>query len=111
MSYYVEDHENGTLRANGKGGPPRTDKQPLVIANTLKSQAGKGGSGIGPEHTFVAAPLSHVRRLTPRECERLQALPDDWTAHGPDSRRYAALGDAVTASVGEWIGRRLLEAT
>jgi DNA (cytosine-5)-methyltransferase 1 len=52
-----------------------------------------------------------VRRLTPTECERLQALPDDWTAHGPDSRRYAALGDAVTSSVAEWIGRRLLKAT
>lgn len=49
-----------------------------------------------------------VRSLTPRECERLQALPDDWTAHGPDSRRYAALGDAVTSSVAEWIGRRLM---
>ena len=26
----------------------------------------------------------------------------------PDSRRYAALGDAVTASVGYWIGAQLL---
>jgi DNA (cytosine-5)-methyltransferase 1 len=51
-----------------------------------------------------------VRRLTPTECERLQALPDGWTAHGPDSRRYAALGDAVTSSVAEWIGRRLIRA-
>jgi DNA (cytosine-5)-methyltransferase 1 len=51
-----------------------------------------------------------VRRLTPRECERLQALPDDWTALGPDSRRYAGLGDAVTSSVGEWIGRRIIKA-
>lgn len=52
-----------------------------------------------------------VRRLTPTECERLQALPDGWTDHGPDSRRYSALGDAVTASVGEWIGRRLMTAS
>jgi DNA (cytosine-5)-methyltransferase 1 len=51
-----------------------------------------------------------VRRLTPTECERLQALPDGWTDFGPDSRRYAALGDAVTASVSEWIGRRLIAA-
>lgn len=50
---------------------------------------------------------SGVRRLTPTECERLQSLPDGWTDFGPDSRRYAALGDAVTASVSEWIGRRL----
>jgi DNA (cytosine-5)-methyltransferase 1 len=63
--------------------------------------------------TFVANGAS-VRRLTPRECERLQGLPDDWTLirwkgkPAADSLRYAALGDAVTANVGEWIGRRLL---
>ncbi len=51
-----------------------------------------------------------VRRLTPTECERLQGLPDGWTDLGgtPDSKRYAALGDAVTVNVAEWIGRRLL---
>jgi len=54
-----------------------------------------------------------VRRMMPVECERLQALPDNWTRVPdavPDSRRYAALGDAVTVSVAEWIGRRLLAA-
>lgn len=48
-----------------------------------------------------------VRRLTPVEAERLQDLPDGWTLPGPDSRRYSAIGDAVTASVAEWIGGRL----
>lgn len=51
-----------------------------------------------------------VRRLTPTECERLQALPDGWTnpnGDAPDSRRYAALGDAVTATVAQWIGERI----
>ena len=52
-----------------------------------------------------------VRRLTPTECERLQGLPDGWTDLGPDSRRYAALGDAVTANVAEWIGKRLMQHT
>jgi site-specific DNA-cytosine methylase len=57
-----------------------------------------------------------VRRLTPRlrECERLQALPPGWTAvdgdKTPDSPRYAGLGDAMTASVAEWIARRILAA-
>lgn len=63
---------------------------------------GGGGHGVGIGQA--------VRRLTPTECERLQALPDGWTDFGPDSRRYAALGDAVTASVAEWIGRRLIAA-
>jgi DNA (cytosine-5)-methyltransferase 1 len=50
-----------------------------------------------------------VRRLTPTECERLQGFPDGWTqlSDTPDSRRYSALGDAVTVNVSEWIGRRL----
>ncbi len=122
---------------NGKLGHRDDGESETFIASTLKSQAGKGGSGIGPEHTFVTAfhqtqdPIhgdnltpalgetsigmgvyqgASVRRLMPVECERLQALPDGWTDLGgtADSRRYAALGDAVTASVGEWIGRRIM---
>ena len=60
---------------------------------------------------------SAVRRLTPRECERLQAFPDDWTRWGADgkeisnSARYRILGNAVTVNVAEWIGRRIMEVT
>lgn len=48
-----------------------------------------------------------VRRLTPRECERLQGFPDDWTGGQSDSARYKQMGNAVTANVVQWIGRRL----
>ena len=55
-----------------------------------------------------------VRRLTPRECERLMSWPDDWTAPAgipaPDTSRYAAIGDGVVANVAEWIGRGLVAA-
>lgn len=57
-----------------------------------------------------------VRRLTPRECEALQGFPPDWTLidwrgkPAPDSRRYAALGDAVTVPVARWLGERLAQA-
>ena len=74
-------------------------------AHQLTSGGGKPGQGYGAARTPEG-----VRRLTPTECERLQGFPDGWTAHGPDSRRYAALGDAVTVNVAEWIGRRLMEA-
>ena len=46
-----------------------------------------------------------IRRLTPRECERLQAFPDDWTKYGADgeeisdTQRYKCLGNAVTTTV------------
>ena len=73
------------------------------------------GAEDGPRRNQDAAYTVHgegVRRLTPTECERLQGFPDGWTDLGgtPDSKRYAALGDAVTVTVSEWIGHRLMEA-
>ena len=46
-----------------------------------------------------------IRKLTPRECERLQAFPDDWTKYGKDgelisdTQRYKCCGNAVTTNV------------
>ena len=46
-----------------------------------------------------------IRKLTPVECERLQAFPDDWTKLGKDdeeisnAQRYKTVGNAVTTSV------------
>lgn len=54
-----------------------------------------------------------IRRLTPRECERLQGFPDDWTKYGKDgelisnTQRYKCLGNAVTVNVIEFIIRRM----
>ncbi len=69
----------------------------------------KVGTGLGVGSVNAVQAGASVRRLTPTECERLQGLPDGWTDLGgtADSKRYAALGDAVTVNVAEWIGRRL----
>jgi DNA (cytosine-5)-methyltransferase 1 len=51
-----------------------------------------------------------VRRLTPVECERLQAFPDGWTEPaGAVSARYKALGNAVTVNTVRWVLGRMLE--
>jgi DNA (cytosine-5)-methyltransferase 1 len=78
------------------------------VVDPLAGQGGKPGQG----YAAVREDLS-VRRLTPRECERLQGLPDDWTnpdGAAADTNRYAGVGDAVTAYVAEWIGSRILAA-
>lgn len=53
--------------------------------------------------------VSGVRRLTPRECERLQGFPDDYTAipKAKDGPRYAALGNSMAVPVMRWIGERI----
>ncbi|MBR1805893.1 MAG: DNA (cytosine-5-)-methyltransferase [Selenomonadaceae bacterium] len=49
---------------------------------------------------------NRVRRSTPLEEERLQGLPDNWTAGGSDSARYKVLGNALALPIAEFILRR-----
>ena len=63
------------------------------------------------------APMVHqamsVRRLTPRECERLQGFPDDYTAidfrgkPAADGPRYRAIGNSMAVPVMRWLGERI----
>jgi DNA (cytosine-5)-methyltransferase 1 len=54
-----------------------------------------------------------VRRLTPKECERLQGFPDNYTdiqtkgKPTPDGPRYKALGNSMAVPVMRWIGERI----
>jgi DNA (cytosine-5)-methyltransferase 1 len=77
-------------------------------AGYLKTSGGKPGQGYPAAFTGSA-----VRRLTPRECERLQGFPDDWTAithrnkPAADGSRYKALGNSMAVPVLRWIGERI----
>jgi DNA (cytosine-5)-methyltransferase 1 len=63
------------------------------------------------------APSVHVgfsvRRITPREAERLQGFPDDYTAityrgkPAADSPRYKALGNSMAVPVMRWMGEQI----
>jgi DNA (cytosine-5)-methyltransferase 1 len=63
--------------------------------------------------TQAVARGMQVRRLTPRECERLQGFPDDYTLipyrgkPAADGPRYKALGNSMAVPVMRWIGRRI----
>ena len=58
---------------------------------------------------------SSVRRLTPRECERLQGFPDDYTLvayrgkAAADGPRYKALGNSMAVPVMRWILSRIAQ--
>lgn len=93
--------------ARGAGSGPSLDVFP-----TLKADHGRGMSDQDP-HVMAG---SAVRRLTPRECERLQGFPDDWTqipwrnkpaGECPDGPRYKAIGNSKAVPVVRWIARRI----
>jgi DNA (cytosine-5)-methyltransferase 1 len=78
------------------------------IVNTLNTNSNASG-----RNTAMVSSASAVRRLTPRECERLQGFPDDYTlvphrgrmmADGP---RYKCLGNSMAVPVIRWIGERI----
>ena len=78
-------------------------------AETLQ-RGGEGGRADG-----VMTPTMAVRRLTPRECERLQGFPDDYTLVeyrgklASDGPRYKALGNSMAVPVMRWIGQRIAQ--
>jgi DNA (cytosine-5)-methyltransferase 1 len=112
-----------TLRAmNHSGSHANAGGQVAVcitgdITHTLKADGFDGsedGTGRGQP---ITAGASGVRRLLPRECERLQGMPDDYTLipwrgkpakECPDGPRYKAIGNSKAVTVVRWIGQRIL---
>lgn len=93
------------------GGPTRGNDG---SANGLG--VGKDGDPyptIGAHDIHAVCHRQAVRRITPREAERLQGFPDDYTlvlSRGKlavDSPRYKALGNSMATNVMHWIGARI----
>lgn len=84
-----------------------------IVAPTLSASNNPSRSPQSSEVTAQIAAMVEatmtVRRLTPKECERLQGFPDDWTAGQPDSARYRQMGNAVAVPVVNWIIERMVE--
>ena len=121
----TENHTSGGLGFGAQGDPSftLTKGHSHAVAYDLRGREG-GAQFEGPHDTaniraasggssksYVAA--SAVRRLTPRECERLQGFPDDYTLipwrgkSAPDGPRYKALGNSMAVNVMRWIGQRI----
>ena len=78
--------------------------QETVGTFTSSDSKGPNAQYVSQDKLIVEAPLL-IRRLTPRECERLQGYPDDWTAlpGAADSPRYRALGNSVAIPCVEYL--------
>lgn len=59
---------------------------------------GANGGGLGAK-TGLYICNDRVRKLTPTECERLQGLPDGYTAGISDTQRYKCCGNAFNCDV------------
>jgi len=100
---------------NGVGALTSSRNDENLIAKTIR--VGGGGSPHGSKQNWDSYEIDgRIRRLTPMECERLQAFPDNWTAEATDkpisdSQRYKMCGNAITTNVAEAVIGRLLNAS
>ncbi len=97
----------------------RSSPPPAVFQPTACEAADTLSVGANQTTGFksdIASFGMQVRRLTPRECERLQGFPDDYTAipwrgkaadQCPDGPRYKSLGNSWAVPVVRWIGQRI----
>lgn len=133
----IAENQRGELRTSDiaaqltHGGGKPGQGYPAVLAFTSRGRASGAEiesqediayalrtPGGGAQRSQVAGGFG-VRRLTPRECERLQGFPDDYTAWGideqggrvemSDSVRYRMLGNAVCQRVSAWIDSQIVK--
>ncbi len=125
-----QDDAVAAMRASTGSSGFHEMNHPVVVAHAFYSTGGthgvnqhpevspavKVGSGLGIPSPPAVAQAMTVRRLTPRECERLQGFPDDYTLipwrkksaeDCPDGPRYKALGNSMACNCMAWIGERI----
>ena len=103
-----------------------TDRTQNIVAfqDRFRGDDGRGygrSPSVSFDHVSTIETVKHwhvtrsqgVRRLTPRECERLMGFPDDWTLvpyrgnAAKDGPRYKAIGNSMAVNCMRWIGWRI----
>jgi len=121
-NYTTNDHTTQTIRSQSDTEHIGAVLQPIAVdvynqsidgqtsATITEAVGGTNTSGPKVMHSMA------IRRLTPKECERLQGFPDDWTKipyrnkdadQCPDGPRYKACGNSMAVPVMRWIGQRI----
>lgn len=74
------------------------------IARTLSARYYKDGSEI-----LIPQKGKNPRRLTPRECARLQGFPDNFIIPVSDNQAYRQFGNSVVVPLMKFVGNRIVQ--
>lgn len=94
--YFLSDKILPTILSNGTGGYKAKSEIDLKIARPLCATMAKMHRAC--QDNYVTQ-NGRVRRLTPRECARLQGFNDEFVIPVSDSQAYKQFGNAVTVNV------------
>ncbi|MBE6139202.1 MAG: DNA (cytosine-5-)-methyltransferase [Firmicutes bacterium] len=107
FSYLKGSKKIPRIKPNGEsynyceGAMPFPDNLDAPARTMLTSESGVSRT----THVIEDYKTKKPRLLTPRECERINGFPDDWTDTGmTDKKRYFMMGNALVVGVIEKIG-------
>lgn len=94
--YFLSDTILPTILSDGTGGYKAKSEIDLAVARPLCATMGKMHRAC--QDNYVTQ-NGKVRKLTPRECARLQGFPDSFIIPVSDCQAYKQFGNAVTVNV------------
>lgn len=100
--YFLSDKILPTILSNGTGGYYAKSEIDLKIARPLCATMAKMHRAC--QDNYVTK-NGKVRRLTPRECARLQGFDDSFVIPVSDCQAYKQFGNAVTVNVSRAVAR------
>lgn len=116
--YYLTNKIKKTILADGKGGYVAKSEINLKIARPLCATMAKMHRACQDNYVsesglkiadIVNADNERIRRLTPRECARLQGFEDKFKIVVSDSQAYKQFGNAVTVNVAKAVAKSVKE--
>ncbi len=105
--YFLSDKILKTILAHGSGNFKAKSEIDLKIARPLTATMAKMHRAC--QDNYVTQ-NGKVRRLTPRECARLQGFPDNFVIPVSDTQAYKQFGNAVTVNVAYNVALKIREA-
>lgn len=102
QKYFLSDKILPTILSNGTGGYYAKSEIDLKIARPLCATMAKMHRAC--QDNYVTK-NGKVRRLTPRECARLQGFDDSFVIPVSDCQAYKQFGNAVTVNVSRAVAR------
>jgi DNA (cytosine-5)-methyltransferase 1 len=102
--YFLSDKILPTILSNGTGGYKAKSEIDLKVARPLCATMAKMHRAC--QDNYVTQD-GKVRRLTPRECARLQGFPNTFKIPVTDSQAYKQFGNAVTVNVASAVAKEV----
>lgn len=90
------------LRKDEKSNSITSVSKDSVVVSKIREKSKtvrSGGRASYDRHEWDSVDELHWRKLTPLECERLQTVPDNYTASVSNTQRYKMLGNGWTVDV------------